>query len=89
MNDCTHPEFAANVVVNRFEDTGRFNAEVRVSCIACGESFRFLGVPAGLLTDRPAVSVDGLELRAPIEPEGVPQLATRSVYEAPKVPDKA
>jgi hypothetical protein len=86
---CIHPDFSADCTVNRFADTGRFNVEVRVRCRACGESFRFLGLPAGLLTESPATSVDGLELRAPIEPEGVPRLASRSVYQAPKIPEKA
>lgn len=86
---CVHLDFAAEVEVNRFEDTGRFNVEVRVRCRACDEPFRFLGLPSGLLTERPATSVDGLELRAPIEPQGVPRLAARSVFEVPKVPEKA
>jgi hypothetical protein len=85
---CTHPDFEAHISVNRFEDSGRFNVEVRVLCRACREPFRFLGLDAGLSWEQPRVSVDGLELRAPLEPQGVPKLASRSVFEMPKMPEK-
>lgn len=70
---CVHPDFAAEVDVNRLTDTDggpvvAFTADVRVSCAACGERFRWVGVPAGASGSRPTCSVDEFELRAPIRP---------------------
>lgn len=85
---CAHPVFKAVVVVNRLVDTGRFSADVTIECAACAKPFRFMGVDSGYSFDKPMVSVDGLELRAPIEPEDVPKLATRSTFQAPPPPLK-
>jgi hypothetical protein len=84
---CEHLGFAAEVNVNRIADEGqplRFVAEVQIRC-DCGEAFRFLGVPPGLDFERPTVSVDGLTLNAPIEPERIPMLAQRMDYRMPPV----
>lgn len=80
---CEHKEFAASVAVGRFEDTGRFMADVRVQCKECGLPFRFVGVPAGISWDRPAVSIDNTELHAPIEPETEPRLQTMASFQMP------
>lgn len=79
---CYHPDFAAVVDVQRpgeGDDDNptpgmprHFIAEVQIKCAACGERFRFAGVPAGLSFTAPATSVDGYELRAPIVPEQAP-----------------
>jgi len=66
---CEHPDFQAVVIVNRIEDTGRFVADVHVRCAKCGVRFKWLGLAAGLHPAEPRVSVDGFELRAPIEPD--------------------
>lgn len=91
---CPHNNFAANVNVGRIfkdEDQGTvpdgFTAEITVNCAACGEPFRWIGVPAGLRPDRPMVSVDETELRAPLRPAssdpdfgmGIPGFAIRMV----------
>ena len=83
---CQHEQFAADVNVHRLDDPGKalvFFADITVRCHQCREPFRFLGVPAGLSFERPAVSVDGLTLSAPIEPELVPMLASRAVFQMP------
>jgi len=67
---CAHPDFAAEVTVNRLEDTGRFNADVRITCAACGVPFRFIGLPAGVDLNGAAVSVDGTEARLAVAPKG-------------------
>jgi hypothetical protein len=69
--DCTHENFEASISVIRLGGMGHFTTEISVRCEACGEPFRFLGVAAGSSPDEPKVSVDGLELRAPIEPRGM------------------
>ena len=67
---CKHESFECNVTVNRFEDVNRFMADVTVKCVQCGESFRFIRLPAGLDFNSPCVSVDGCEGRFPIHPKG-------------------
>ena len=74
--ECLHPDFIANVNVIRIgehdpESGGRpraFAAEITVGCAACGERFRWIGCEPGLRSDRPMMSVDEYELRAPIRP---------------------
>ena len=83
---CQHEQFGATVNVNRITHEGeplRFAADVKIRCNQCGEPFRFLGVDSGLSFERPMTSIDGLELRAPIEPELVPMLAARAVFHMP------
>lgn len=67
---CEHGDFAASVTVNRLEDSGRFEADVRITCTQCGVPFRFLGLPAGVDLNGAAVSVDGTEARLAIAPPG-------------------
>jgi hypothetical protein len=64
--NCRHEKFLANVVVNRLEDSGRFNADITIKCEQCGVPFRFLGLPAGVDLDGAAVSADGTEMRVAI-----------------------
>lgn len=89
VSACGHLNFVARVAVNRLVDTGRYSADVRVNCVECGEPFRFLGVEAGLSPYAPMVSVDGLELRAPIEPQGVPKIASHAQFVMPPLRGKA
>lgn len=86
--DCQHEEFGALVSVGRMLDTGKFIAEITIRCVVCGEPFRFLGVPAGLGWTHPRISIDGLELRAPIEPEGEKQLYGSALFEMPPIPTR-
>lgn len=91
---CPHGDFAA------FADVGRitkveggpvvsYTVSLRVECTQCQEKFRFVGVQAGLRPDRPMVSVDETELRAPIRPAsadpdfglGIPGFAIRGQWE--------
>lgn len=79
---CPHPDFAAFVEVNRLTAHDRitscvpdddppvigYSADIRVTCLACGEAFRWTGVPAGLSPARPTCSVDETTLHAPLRP---------------------
>lgn len=75
---CLHPNFVATVEVCRRIADGEpeldstpaigFAADIRVHCAACDEPFRWVGVPAGLNPRHPTVSIDDLELRAPLRP---------------------
>lgn len=81
---CEHEGFAANVAVTRIEDRPDcYQADVRIECTQCGEPFRFLGLPHGLSFTAPMLSADGLELRAPIEPEGKKRIATKASFHMP------
>ena len=87
-DQCQHEKFLANVNVARITHEGqplRFVADITVTCADCHEPFRFLGVASGFHFEQPTVSIDGLELHVPIEPELVKMLASRSRYTMPPV----
>ncbi len=70
---CSHENFGGHAAVTRITDEQQTNvigysADIRVTCLDCGEPFRWIGAPAGLRPDRPCVSVDETELRAPLRP---------------------
>ncbi len=46
-------------------------AEITINCSQCGKPFQFLGLQAGVDTQGATVSIDGLEARIGISPEGV------------------
>jgi hypothetical protein len=62
--------FSAEVRVARLEDSGRFMAEIRVTCADCNKPFQFLGLEPGLDLQGARVSLDGLEANIAIVPEG-------------------
>lgn len=87
---CPHMNFDVHAIVNRLSKTeggpiNAYSADIRIACHECGEPFRFIGAPAGLQANRPCVSVDETELRAPIRPAssdpdfglGIPGFAIR------------
>jgi hypothetical protein len=84
MPDCKHEDFEASVAVNRLKDSGTFSADVTIKCRQCGLPFSFIGPEMGLSPERPMISVDGTELRAPIEPgpRALP-LSGRMTYQMP------
>lgn len=70
---CAHKNFKASVKVGRLSKIeggpiSGYTADVQINCAECGMPFRFLGVAAGNHYAEPRVSIDGSELRAPIEP---------------------
>ena len=67
---CAHMTFSANVAVNRIEDKGRFAADIRIKCAECGLPFQFMGLEPGLDMNGARVSLDGLEARMAICPQG-------------------
>lgn len=67
---CAHKDFHAEVHVIRLEDTGGFMAEITVKCTQCGIPFQFRGLEPGLDTHGARVSIDGLEARIAICPQG-------------------
>lgn len=76
---CDHPRFQAKVDCHRLTDGDNgpvtsFAADVQIWCDVCGMPFRFLCPDGGVLSDRPAISVDGHEIRLPIVPEDRPEL---------------
>lgn len=72
-DNCPHPDFASEVDVNRLTDSGKFMADVRIRCTACGCRFSFLGLLGGLHFDEPRCGAFGLEARLPITPFDKPR----------------
>ena len=70
MAMCQHEDFVAKVGVARLEDTGGFMAEITINCSQCGLPFQFLGLKPGIDTQGATISLDGLEARIAIVPEG-------------------
>lgn len=76
---CDHDQFEVNVGVHRLTETEggpvtRYTTDISVKCGMCGLPFRFLGLPFGLHFAESRLSVDSLELRAPIEPAYVEEI---------------
>lgn len=85
---CGHEIFKAAVSVARLraESDGPvtgYTADVTVNCAACGLPFRFIGLAAGNHHSEPRVSMDGTELRAPIEPATHERFAPAATYTMP------
>lgn len=85
---CDHEQFKADCDINRLSETDDgpitgYSINISVKCIQCGQKFRFLGVPAGSDHQFPRASIDGTELRAPIEPAIGEKLASEAVYRLP------
>jgi hypothetical protein len=85
---CAHENFRANVAIGRLsrEEGGPitgFTADVTVNCAECGLPFRFIGVAAGSHYSEPRVSIDGTELRAPIEPATHEKFVPSASYISP------
>jgi hypothetical protein len=85
---CQHMNFKCSASIGRLSHkqdgpvTG-YCADVRVSCAECGLPFRFLGLAAGNHHAEPRVSIDGTELRAPLEPATHERFQPRASYVPP------
>lgn len=85
---CAHLAFSCQAKINRLSHkeggpiTG-YSADISIVCADCGIPFRFLGLNAGNSHIEPRVSVDGTELRAPIEPALHARFEPRATYEFP------
>lgn len=68
---CKHnTETSATVNLNYLEDSGRYMADVTLSCVTCGKRFKFLGLPLGLDLNGAAVSFDGHTASLAVAPDG-------------------
>lgn len=70
MSACKHMQFRADVAVARLEDSGRFNAEIKIECADCHLPFQFVGLPLGLDLGGACMSIDGQQARLAIVPVG-------------------
>lgn len=74
---CEHKEFRAEVRVDRIlgndgqEPPKAYTCEVHIFCVTCNLPFEFVGLPCGLLFDKPTVDPSAQELRCPIRPKGL------------------
>jgi hypothetical protein len=76
---CPHLNFKGDFKIARLTKTEGgpvigYAADVRIKCDQCGLPFRWMGLDAGIHPQQPRVSVDALELRAPIEPAYVTEI---------------
>lgn len=77
MEKCEHLDFRSDVRVNRIlkeegdDIPAGYMCEVHIHCSTCGLPFEFIGLPCGLLFDRPTVDPSAQELRSPIKPKGL------------------
>ncbi|WDI31569.1 hypothetical protein PUV54_16580 [Hyphococcus flavus] len=82
---CEHKNFHCAAHIGRLSDeeggpiTG-YVADLKIECADCGLPFRFVGLNAGNHHSEPRVSIDGIELRAPIEPAEHEKFAPRAEY---------
>ena len=88
MTACEHMNFKCNASIGRLTKTEGgpvtgYCADIRVTCADCGLPFRFIGLAAGNHFAEPRVSIDGTELRAPIEPATHEKFAPSASYSFP------
>lgn len=91
---CEHKVFrcAANIGRLSHDEGGPITgyvADVKIECAECGLPFRFVGLHAGNHHSEPRVSIDGTELRAPIEPALHQRFFPRAGYTPPPRPERA
>lgn len=72
---CEHEAFGVMANIHRLTDeagkvTG-FQAEIGIKCSVCGRQFQFLGLRPGVDSQGARISVDGLEARLAICPQGL------------------
>lgn len=70
---CQHVNFKVNAKVTRLTDTDGgpvtgFTTDITVNCMDCNMPFQWVGPDQGSSPNRPMVSFDRTELRAPIIP---------------------
>lgn len=87
QRNCRHEVFGVSADVYRMSDTGHVTCDITVACRQCGLPFSWVGPMIGVSFSGPAVSVDGLELRIPIEPGPRPiPVSGVARYEMPAKP---
>ncbi len=85
---CEHMNFLVNASIGRLSvveggPITHYSADIQVKCSECGQPLEFVGLPLGTSAYRPTVSIDGLELRAPMvlpgtePPKGLPGFSVR------------
>lgn len=76
ITDCAHMHFVVQANVCRMLDDKDptvvvgFYADITVKCEVCAKPFQFLGLNAGVDTQGARVSLDGLEARMALTPQG-------------------
>ena len=88
MSDCEHESFRGDFKIARLSHEkdspiDGYSADITIKCTQCGLPFRFKGVPLGVSQTGPTVSIDGTELRCPIEPSDGSLIGTTASYAMP------
>lgn len=75
---CFHEHVALEYRCSRLAEPGEpvptLMLDIKLTCSACGMPFRWMGLSKGVSFTSPSTSMDGLELREPVQPE--PNLET-------------
>lgn len=85
---CEHNNFQCMANIGRLcgEEGGPitgYTADIEIRCADCGLQFRFVGLNAGSSHIEPRVSIDGTQLRAPIEPAVHEKFLPHAAYTFP------
>lgn len=69
---CPHNAFRTSLSVTKIAkaEVMYYMADLTIFCDDCNTAFKWIGLPTGASFGGPMRSFDGLELRAPIMPEG-------------------
>lgn len=78
MSECGHYNFGVEAQCSRVLNQDKtevigYAADIKVLCMDCGEPFEWRSPTGGLSPDRPTISLDGRELRAPMRPASSPE----------------
>jgi hypothetical protein len=67
---CPHPDLHFHLNNQGFGDTNLHYLEITARCKVCDTPMVFVGIPVGMMPDRPMSSVDGTEIRLPFLGQG-------------------
>lgn len=67
---CNHEDLHFDIHITSFEINVK-SIEIKCHCKQCKVKFVFLGLPLGLSYAQPTSSLDRLEIRMPVCPEGI------------------
>lgn len=76
MDKCEHMNFRADVKVGRLTRSETdatvvaYNADIEIICADCKKQFEFVGLPMGFSHNEPRCSINALQARIPIKPQG-------------------
>ena len=74
LDSCLHGNFVVDAKIGRLTENDNsdkiisYSCDIKVKCKDCGLPFEWIGLPHGVNSDIPTVSLSNLELRTRIKP---------------------